>query len=139
MPRLLVHGLIGIPIFVLVMYVFGPADGALFFLSSILVDVDHVAGYYFLTKDWTWNLKEEYEKVSEWWTETHAKDIGYVHWLFLHRVEPWILLAYFAPSPINVIGVGALSNLILDMLEWRGRVRSMTIATDFVRLIHSQS
>ena len=64
MRRLLVHGLIGIPIFVLVMYVFGPADGALFLLLSILVDVDHVAGYYFLTKDRTWNLKENMKRCQ---------------------------------------------------------------------------
>jgi len=135
LPPLIVHGAIALPISVIVIYVFNPLGGLLFFLSCLLVDLGHLVGYYFLTKDWTWNLKVEYEKVSKWWTETHARDVRYVHWLFLHRIELWILLAYFIPYPFNLIGAGASSNLLLDLLWWPQRIKYMTIVMDFAKLL----
>jgi hypothetical protein len=135
LPRLLVHGVIGLLIFILITYLFSPLGGLIFFLSGLLVDLDHLVGYYFLRKDWTWNLKVEYEKVTEWWTETHARDIRYVHWLFLHRIEPWVSVAYFSPYPFNLIGAGALSNLLLDLLAWPQRIKYMTIAMDLAKLV----
>jgi hypothetical protein len=135
LPRLLVHGVIGLLVSILITHLFSPLGGLIFFLSGLLVDLDHLIGYYFLTKDWTWNLKVEYEKVSKWWTETHARDIRYIHWLFLHRIELWILVAYFSPYPFNLVGVGALSNLLLDLLWWPERIKYMTIVRDLARLV----
>lgn len=134
MPRLLEHGVIGLLLSIPITYFYGPLGGVIFFLSDILVDLDHWFSYYFLTRDWTWNLRIEYENVSTWWTKTHFKDLKIMHLLFLHRIEPWILIACFAPKPFNFVGVGALCNLLLDLLEWPQRIKYMTIVMDLAKL-----
>jgi len=144
MPRLLVHALVGFPILFLVAYMSGPLAGLIFFLSSLLVDIDHLVGYCFITRDWTWNVMTEYENMSKWWHAVSRLPSGklnpnYLPWHFMHRIEPWIVVICFAPNPFRMIGVGALSNLLLDVIEWPERIKCMTVATDIVRLVHARS
>jgi hypothetical protein len=139
MPRLLIHALIGFPVSLLVAYLSGPLAGLIFFMSSLFVDIDHLVGYYIITKDWTWNVRNEYVSMSKWWKRVSVLPSGelepkYLHWQFLHRIELWIVVTYFAPNPLSMIGAGALSNIFLDVVEWPKRIKYMTVATDIVRL-----
>jgi hypothetical protein len=144
MPRLLIHALVGFPVFFLVAYMLRPFAGLIFLLSSLLVDIDHLVGYCFITRDWTWNVMTEYENMSKWWFAGSRLPSGelnpkYVRWHFMHRIEPWIVIIFFAPNPLRMIGVGALSNLLLDAIEWPERVKCMTVTTDTARLVHVRS
>ena len=139
MPRLLIHALIGFPVSLLVACLSGPLAGLIFFISSLLVDIDHLVGHYIITKDWTWNVRNEYVSMSKWWKRVSVLPSGesepkYLHWQFLHRIELWIVVTYFAPNPLSMIGVGALSNIFLDVIELPKRIKYMTVATDIVRL-----
>ena len=111
----------------------------IFFISSLLVDIDHLVGHYIITGNWTWNVRNEYVSMSKWWKRVSVLPSGelepkYLHWQFLHRIEPWIAVTYFAPNPLNMVGAGALSNMFLDVIEWPKRIKYMTVATDIVRL-----
>ena len=144
MPRLLIHALFSLPMSFLAARVLGPMAGLIFLVSSLLVDIDHLVGHYIITRDWTWNIGNEYTTMSTWWKKVAVLPSGeldpkYLHWQFLHRIELWGVITWLAPTPLSMIGAGALSNLLLDVIEWPERIKYMTVVTDIRTLAGSSS
>lgn len=133
LPRLLIHVIVCLPLSALLVYSVNVLYGTLFFLSSVLIDVDHFVTYYFLMRKWSWNPKLQFEYVSKWWSEMRPDDPT-ICWLFLHKLELWVLVAYLFPFPFKFVGLGALSNLVMDLLQLPRRIKYMTIATGLPRL-----